>query len=247
MKFLSKRIKVTLFVAVTVLFALTLLLMNSSKVYCATDTLQSVANLGNKGFFSYGLQLNEPETAERIYDSDNSYKQESLAVAEWKYPNEDQNKDMATRNLESFYLYGRDATNKELKLKPVNDKAYWTNYNAENYLYVRFKQVNNFPNNVIRNNDAMTMNSYKLNSYYKTSGNSTKINTGIILHRKATNDSDLWSATWESQTLKDDACIYVEAPAYVEIAILYELREIKGNSSYYSHCVARYCVWVAKR
>lgn len=226
-----------------------MLLMNSSKVYCATnaDTLTSVADLGNKGFFLYGLQLNEPETSERIYDSNNEYSKHSLEAADWAYPNEDKYSEMKTRNQESFFLYGRDATNEEIKLNPVNSETCWTNYNAENYLYVRFSQKVSLPSNVTFNDDAMTMNSYKLYDYYKIEDNSTKIDTGIILYRKANSVDNLLTAQWQTLALKEDACIYVEAPAYVEISVLYELRERKGIWSNYSHCIAHYCVWVTTR
>lgn len=246
MKILSKHFKVTLFVAVTVLFAFTLLLMNSSKVYCASDTLQSVANLSNKGFFS-DVGSGVIEYSKYIFDSDNGYKMENLEAAEWKYPDEDKTKKMKYRNLESFYLYARDSSNSEIKLNPIDYQTYWTNYNAENYAYIRFKQKMPLPDNVELNNDAMTLNSYKLNDYYKTSSDSTKVDKGIILYRSSARSEFLWNAGWKSLRLADDECIYIEAPAYVEIAILYELREKKGRSSYYSHCVARYCLWVTTR
>lgn len=252
MKRLTNNIKVIMLVAITALLALIFLFVQNSQVYCAANAEQTASTGANNNlFFSDVVQPREVSRGERIFDAENSYYfcNEQLQEKNWDYPKGQGLPVMPTRNEEAYFLYATDSTGTTVKLNPVRaTNDVWTNANAENYVDIRFEQVMELPSNVSFNDDAMTLNSYKLDNYFKVTDSSERIDTGIILYRSASSTTLLESARWNNIKLFNKANLSFVAPTFVEIAILYELREHSGFIfSNYHNCVALYFLNIAVR
>lgn len=264
MKILSKRIKVTLFVAVTVLFALTLLLMNSSKVYCAPSlggmSVNEQTEKGEKTFFSDTVQPRWLVYGEPIYYVKEDYsledvkkgenfaneKEKALSPVDRSYPPDGITVNTGAINQERYFLYAKDSTGVEKKLSPVTADNAWTNEYAANSVEISFKYAVSLPSNMSFNNDSRTMK--KLTADLAVPDDDTKVDTGKIMYRTAKTTEELNHAAWSYINLQNENVVLTfEEPTQIMICIIYEIYE-KGKNVFqykYHHCVAQYCLEVA--
>lgn len=263
MKILSKRIKVTLFVAVTVLFALTFLLMNSSKVYCAPSlggmSVNEQTEKGEKTFFSDTVQprwlvygepiyfVKEDYSFEEVKKDENfaNAKEKALSPVEYKYLPDGIIVDPGDVNQERYFLYAKDSTGVEKKLSPVTADNAWTNEYAANSVEISFKYTSPFPSNVVFNNDSRKLKDLK--NGLAIPDENTKVDTGKILYRTGKTTTELNNADWNFIDLATGATLSFEEPTQIMICIVYEIWE-KGKNIFqyrYDHCVAQYCLEVA--
>ncbi|MGN1060420.1 MAG: hypothetical protein ACI4QN_01685 [Candidatus Coproplasma sp.] len=249
MKRLKNNVKVFMIVAITALLTLIFLFVQNGKVYCVANAEHITSTEPNSDlFFSNVVQPRWFVQGERIYDSDENYKTMDLSTQSWNYNLDSGITAMPTRNEEIYFLYATDSTGSQIKLKPVTADTVWTNANAENNVTILFEQVVSPPSNVSFNDDSKRLNDGNLNEYFRVPTSSEKIDKGIILYRSDSSIASLQSNRWNYMKLCAGASLSFGAPAYVEIAVLYELREFSGFIvSHYSHCIASYFLWVAER
>lgn len=135
-------------------------------------------------------------------------------------------------NEEKFSLVATDSTGEEIKLNPHNDWDLHTeelNANANGAASVTYKIIGDFSSNCERTNDSRKLKELTSPLYI----NSNEIvGNGQVLYRTATGIGATYSG-WIHKKLNRFDIMSFPAGRFVQIVIIYEIKDTSGSSNVY--------------